>query len=41
VPVSEEVGVWSDVAVLVTVLVTVPERVWLLVPDVEGVFVDV
>lgn len=40
-PVSEEVGVWEEVAVLVIVLVTVPERVWLLVPDVDAVFVGV
>ena len=40
-PVSEVVGVWTGVAVLVTVLVTVPERVWLLVPDVDAVFVGV
>jgi len=39
--VSEEVEVCKDVAVLVIVLVMVPERVWLLVPEVEGVFVGV
>jgi len=41
VPVSEEVGVWEEVAVLVIVLVPVLVRVWLLVPDVDGVFVGV
>ena len=41
VTVSEGVGGWEGVAVLVIVRVMVPERVWLLVPEVEGVFVGV
>ena len=41
VTVSEGVGGWEGVAVLVIVLVIVPDRVWLRVPEVEGVSVDV